>query len=470
MNKYLKFVYSIIISILISFTSTSILNAASASISVTSNTNQIVIGNTFTVTTKISSSSSLGSWEWVINYDSNKFKLVSGTSYIVGYASGSSVKSKSYSYTFKAISTGSGTISVKSYSAYGWDEKKLTLSTTTKSVKVITQSELESSYSKNNNLSSLSVEGYDLSPTFSKDKTEYTVSAGANTQEVKVSAKKADSKASVSGVGTHKVSEGENKIVVTVTAENGSVKKYTIIVNVTDPNPINVKIDDVDYVVVKRESNLIPPEGYTKKELKIDDQVVPAYYSEINNYTLVGLKSSNTEIEFFVYDENTKTYTLYKEVSLDQMKLTPLKITKDFSKEYLKSTTIIDEVEFESLKLKNSKYSIINAKDLSTGEDNYYIYDKKTNTVIIFTDEQTNEYKSKIAEYEKIIMLLLVETCIIFIVLVTVLLSKVRKNKKRRKHIKEEMQKQLKEEETKKEIEEEQEEKKKEKKSTNKKK
>ncbi|NLC48645.1 MAG: hypothetical protein GX758_04730, partial [Tenericutes bacterium] len=197
---------------------------------------------------------------------------------------------------------------------------------------------------------------------------------------------------------------------------------------------------------------------------------VPAYYSEINNYTLVGLKSSNTEIEFFVYDENTKTYTLYKEVSLDQMKLTPLKITKDFSKEYLKSTTIIDEVEFESLKLKNSKYSIINAKDLSTGEDNYYIYDEKTNTVIIFTDEQTNEYKSKIAEYEKIIMLLLVETCIIFIVLVTVLLSKVRKNKKRRKHIKEEMQKQLKEEETKKEIEEEQEEKKKEKKSTNKKK
>lgn len=466
MNKIFKILSGIVVGVSLLFINTSTINAASASISVTSGTSKIVIGKSFTVTTKISSSTSLGSWEWVISYDTSKFKLVSGTPYIVGYSSGSSVKSKSYSYTFKAIGTGTGTITVKSYGAYAWNESKLSVTKSTKSVKVITQAELEASYSKDNNLSSLSVEGYTLSPTFSSKETEYKVNAGSNTQSVKVNAKKSDSEASVSGLGNHEVTEGENKIVVTVTAENGSVKKYTIIVNVTDPNPIEVTVNNEKYVVVKRESNLVAPEGYVKKEITINEQKIPSYYSEINNYILVGLKNSNGDIELFIYKEETNTYTPYREALLDQIKLTPLKMDKTFGKQYSSATTIIDEVEFESLKIKNSEYSIIHAKDLSTGEDNYYLYDEKTNSIVRYTDEETTEFKEKIVQYEKIIILLSIETCIIFIVLVCILIAKVRKNKKRRKYIKEEtVQKELEEKEKK----DDEQTKKKEKKSSNKK-
>ena len=139
---------------------------------------------------------------------------------------------------------------------------------------------------------------------------------------------------------------------------------------------------------------------------------------------------------------------------------------KTFGKQYSSATTIIDEVEFESLKIKNSEYSIIHAKDLSTGEDNYYLYDEKTNSIVRYTDEETTEFKEKIVQYEKIIILLSIETCIIFIVLVCILIAKVRKNKKRRKYIKEEtVQKELDEKEKK----DDEQTKKKEKKSSNKK-
>ncbi|UKI58878.1 MAG: hypothetical protein L6V81_05920 [Clostridium sp.] len=46
--------------------------SASANIQVTSATNRIVVGNTFTVNVKVSSSNILGAWEWTISYDSKK--------------------------------------------------------------------------------------------------------------------------------------------------------------------------------------------------------------------------------------------------------------------------------------------------------------------------------------------------------------------------------------------------------------
>lgn len=115
------------------------------------------------------------------------------------------------------------------------------VTTNSKTVKVITQAELEASYSKDNNLKSLSINGLKLEPSFNKDTTDYKVTAESNTTEIKINAALSDSKASLSGTGIFKVTEGENKFTITVEAENGSVKKYNILVNVTDPNPITAK-------------------------------------------------------------------------------------------------------------------------------------------------------------------------------------------------------------------------------------
>lgn len=432
MMKILKRILVFVLLITLTFTNITKIYAASGKISVSSSTSKIVVGKTFTVTVKVSASIPIGTWEYSISYDKSKFKLESGQSYVADYGNGSKT-SATYTYKFKAIATGSGKITVSNPLILDYkDESKISASVGSTTVKVITQAELESSYSKNNNLSSLSVEGYTLEPKFNSSTLEYKVDAGANVEKVTVKATKEDSKASIAGTGTHEVSEGENKINITVTAENGSTKTYTLLINVTDPNPINVTINDKEYVIIKREGNLKSPENYTKKTITINEQQIPAFYNEINNYTLVGLKDKDGNNKLFIYDENNNTYTEYNELLLNQMKIIPLPIDKTFDN-YKKELLTINENIYEALKLNNSDIYIIHARDLETGKDDYYSYDKETNTIIRYNEDILLPYKKelkKLDKYEKIIILLLTETVIVFILLIILLISNIKKKKK----------------------------------------
>lgn len=426
MKKILKTLSILIVSLLFTIT----VDAATAKITVSTSKSQVVVGNTFTVTTKISGSG-LGSWQWTLNYDTKKFKLVSGGNVFFFSESGENQKSKTW--TLKAIAKGSGTISVKAAGAFAYkDESTMKVTTNSKTVKVITQAELEASYSKDNNLKSLSVEGLKLEPEFNKDTTDYKVTAESNTTEIKINATKSDSKADLSGTGTFKVTEGENKFTITVEAENGSIKKYNITVNVTDPNPITVKINDKDYTVVKRESNLTKPEDYEKTEITINESKVPAFYNEVNNFTLVGLKDENGDISLFLYDKETNTFSEYKEIKLDQIKLYPLSIDKEIDN-YKLTKIKINDIEFDALILDNSDYAVIHAQNMNNGSSDYYTYDTKTNTVIRYTDETLKPLKDKITKYEKMIILLCGETLLVFFILICILIAKIRNNKKRKK-------------------------------------
>ena len=83
-------------------------------------------------------------------------------------------------------------------------------------------------YSSNNNLSNLQIDGYSLSPEFSNSVKEYSVEVPNGTEKVVINATKEDSTASVSGIGEVDVNEGVNKIELKVTAENGNVNTYII--------------------------------------------------------------------------------------------------------------------------------------------------------------------------------------------------------------------------------------------------
>lgn len=430
MNKGIKKILVLTLTLLMTFININIVKAASATISVSTSTSKVVVGNTFNVTIKISSSTGLGSWEFTPSYDSSMLSKISGETPIVEVADNGNTKSKSYTYKFKALKTGNATIGVKSYGAYAWNMSKLSVSASSKSVSIITQAQLEASYSKNNNLKSLSVDGLKLSPTFNKNTTSYTVDAGSNTNSIKISASVEDSKSSVKGTGTHEVSEGENKFNITVTAQNGSTKTYTIIVNVVDPNPINVTIDDNEYTVIKRESLLECPDGYENKKIKINDQEIPAFYNELNDFTLVGLKDKDSNVVLFLYDTTNNTYSKYDEVILQELKIYPLKIDKEFDSMYEKSQTTINNVTFDSLKINNSEYSIINAKNMLTGKSEYYLYDSITNSIIRYTDENNKILTEKLDKQKKLIVILGVETILIIFILICVLIGNIRKKKR----------------------------------------
>ena len=428
MKNIFKKIFTIIFTLTIVFTNINILKAASATISVSTSTSKLVVGNTFTATVKISGSN-LGSWEWTLNYDKSKFKLISRETNVANVFG----QAQSVTYKFKAIATGSGTITVKSYNAISMDKKKMSVSAGSKTVKVITQSELQASYSKNNYLKSLSVSNLTLSPSFDKSKTEYRAEAESNTEEVTIKATADDSKSSVSGTGVYKVSEGENKFKISVTSESGSTKTYTLIVNVIDPNPIKVTVNNKELTLIKRESLLEAPNGFEKTTVEIENQKIPAFQNEVNNFILVGLKDENGDAKLYIYNKEEKKYSLYTEITLNQIKLYPLPIDKTFDEIYEKSTTTINDIEFESLKIKNSEYSIINAKDLLTGIDNYYLYDSITNSVIRYTDENTKSLKEKLNDNKQLIIILGAESIAIIFVLMCILISRVTNNKRKKK-------------------------------------
>ena len=327
--KKIKLFTSIVLTILLMFTASTSLKAASGSISVRSSRSSLVVGNQVTVTVTVSSTSPLGSWEYSLNYDSSKLKLISGNTHIVDYASNGNTKSAS------SISKGKSTVSISSSNAYAFDESQMSLSNGSTRISAITQEELEASYSKNNNLKTLGVEGYTLNEEFSSDKLEYSVSVPSDVLKVTLTASVEDKTASITGLGEVEVSEGENKFEIKVTAQNGSVKTYILKVNVEDKNPIEVVIDNVKYTIVKRASTLTAPNTFKESTTTINGIEVPSFISDITKYTLVGLNSETGETNLYIYDNTNNSYTLYKELKTNGITLfikEPKETLKNFTK------------------------------------------------------------------------------------------------------------------------------------------
>ena len=84
----------------------------------------------------------------------------------------------------------------------------------------------EDNRSSNNFLKSLNVSAGDFK--FEKSTLSYSFSVPNETTSIKVVATPEDNKSKVEGAKTYNLKEGNNKITVTVTAENGSVKKYIL--------------------------------------------------------------------------------------------------------------------------------------------------------------------------------------------------------------------------------------------------
>lgn len=82
--------------------------------------------------------------------------------------------------------------------------------------------------SNNNYLSSLSVEGYELSPQFDKQTLEYTLNKKIKESVINIKAIADDSKATVIGTGNIKINKNQKKFRIDVTAESGTVRTYII--------------------------------------------------------------------------------------------------------------------------------------------------------------------------------------------------------------------------------------------------
>lgn len=82
--------------------------------------------------------------------------------------------------------------------------------------------------SPNNTLSDLNVDGFGLTPTFSRYTQEYDLIVENDVTGINISAAASDGTAEISGAGYYELNVGLNSIQLSVYAQNGSIRTYTI--------------------------------------------------------------------------------------------------------------------------------------------------------------------------------------------------------------------------------------------------
>ena len=99
-------------------------------------------------------------------------------------------------------------------------------------------------------------------------------------------------------------------------------KKYVINLTVQELDPVKVKVDGKTYTVVRKKGQVENiPVGFTETTIKIGDQDVCAYQSEIAKILLVALKDNEGNIKLFIYDKNKNSYTSFMEAKGGEVNL-----------------------------------------------------------------------------------------------------------------------------------------------------
>jgi hypothetical protein len=155
--------------------------------------------------------------------------------------------------------------------------------------------------SSNNKLSTLTVEGCNLS--FSPDQSEYACEVENQVDKTSVSAQLADKTATYVINKPDTLSLGENKITVTVTAENGDLREYVITINRSSSAP-TVPVDQLENVLKTLQANEIaiiePDDGVISSELL---QLVKQYSKTL----VIKRKSESGKTLYEWYIDSVKT-------------------------------------------------------------------------------------------------------------------------------------------------------------------
>lgn len=260
-----------------------------------------------------------------------------------------------------------------------------------------TTQEPEVKKSSEKNLSSLSVSEGTLSPKFSSGTTSYKVDLTSETESLTISAKAKDSKAKVSGTGKKELKIGENNFTVTVTAEDGSKKTYTISVYVTEKPTQFVKLGDQNLGILNDLSKTDVPKGFEKSTIKIDNKDVTALQNKDMGLTLLYLQNEDDSTGFYIYDvDNNKVLSKYQTVAVNGKTYVLMDAPDNLEAiQDLKTATIkIGDVELSGWKFEDealSHYTLVYLMN-EAGETQLYTYEDTEGTLQKYTPvEEKND-------------------------------------------------------------------------------
>lgn len=486
MNKVKKIISALLIicmcAVMAFVNKTDILAAGTARVSIGSASG--TVGDTVSIDVSISASSGIGGATIYVSYDPSILALSgsssnSGTA-MVSFMDESTASSQSKTITFKIIGAGTSSLNVIGDSkVIDIDMQACGISKSSGSV----TASAPASYSSDNTLSSLQISPGVLSPAFSPDVTTYTTSVGADCASLTVSAVPNDSKATVS-VSGKRMDPGFNTTTITVTAENGSKRTYTIkttketnsasnennqatgsdssngstdnnnIPDVQDPNSEaiqepNITVDNAEYKIVSANDEHPLPDGYTPTEYDYNGTKVSAGVGIDTGVTIVYLESTDGKGEsgYYVYDSVRKTFSPFVEVSQPQFTYCILAIDEasmELPEGYDVGRTVINGKEVDALLDRTGNYALFYGVS-STGETGWFRYNVNDGTIQGYAgynmaDEQVINTNTKTADSDKafntvsdyifVILAVLAVVIIALIVVVIALSIKLSNSKK----------------------------------------
>ena len=400
-------------------------NAQTANIDITSSKTNANVNDNITVTANVNSSTAVGYYEYTLDYNHSVLRLTSGNPYNVEKSNNNTSKSFKKEFKFKVIGSGTSKITAKSYVITNSKNDNL-------DVKVnpvtINASGSNRSSSDNNYLSFLEVEGYKINPSFNKNTTNYDLKIEDDISEINVKAKAEDENATITGDGKQTIKDGQNKIEIVVISENGEEKTYNISVNLTKTETIQVKIEDKSYTIIKSLKDIDVPSSYKLDKIKINNEDVEVFYSDVTKLTLVALKDEQGNISLYVYNTDNNTYSPYNVINIDKISFLPVKTDKKF-KNYSLYTETINNIDLDCYKLSSSSdFCIIYGINLKTGEEDWYTYSLKENTIQKYNYELEKHYDEKLKNTRVLIYILSATTLLFGI---TTIVFAVKSNKKR---------------------------------------
>lgn len=367
MKKFIKNILLILIFIFI--INICNISCATVSMSITSSKTEVKPGESFSVTIKVSGG------EGYVNISAENGTVDKNYEWV-----------GNNSLTVNCTAGNSGTVKINVSGIIADSE---TSNDETKSGSVTININSEVSKSTEARLSNLGIKPNDFSG-FKRDKTEYSVEVPNNVTKVNVYATTVDSKAKVtSGTGNVSLKEGNNTVKVTVTAEAGNTKTYTL--------------------TIKRA---------TEKE---EEEEALEQIEETNNKTTQKFGISKLEIVGITLSPNfdTETYEYTAELNEDLEKLDIDAISTD-------EDAVIEILGNENLKQGENTITILVRNDEIEKNATYQITVNKN----VIVKEEISWLNPSTWGREEIIKLIIIAVLIILVIIAIILKIKIAKEKK----------------------------------------
>lgn len=173
----------------------------------------------------------------------------------------------------------------------------------------------EEKKSDNAYLKTLTIEGQELIPAFNKETTSYTMQVTSDITELNINAEAEDEKASVSIQGNKDLKDGENKLTISVSAEDGTTKIYEITITKSEKVALglkSLKIKDTD-IASTFKTDVYKYEINVKDVTKLDIEAAPS--DETATIEIVGnedLQEGENIITIIVSSKDGKEKVTYQ--------------------------------------------------------------------------------------------------------------------------------------------------------------